>query len=60
MVKTERRRAAPKALAPPDCFGGFGLHPQSGIATLTVLLQGATRYEDTTGATGVLTQGGLR
>ncbi len=45
--------------APPDSFGGFGLHPHSGIATLTVLLQGATRYEDTTGATGVLPQGGL-
>ena len=60
MVKTERRRAAPKALAPPESFGGFGLHPHSGIATLTVLLQGATRHEDTTGATGVLTQGRLR
>lgn len=24
--------------APPDSFGGFGLHPHSGIATLTVLL----------------------
>ena len=59
MVKTERRRAAPTALAPPDSFGGFGLHPHSGIATLTVLLQGATRYEDTTGATGVLPQGRL-
>ena len=45
--------------APPNSFGGFGLHPHSGIATLTVLLQGATRYEDTTGATGVLPQGGL-
>ncbi len=45
--------------APPDSFGGFGLHPHSGIATLTVLLQGATRYEDTTGETGVLPQGGL-
>ena len=45
--------------APPDSFGGFGLHPHSGIATLTVLLQGATQYEDTTGATGVLPEGGL-
>ena len=60
MVKAERRRAAPKALAPPESFGGFGLDPHSGIATLTVLLQGATRHEDTTGATGVLTQGRLR
>ncbi len=45
--------------APPNSFGGFGLHPHSGIATLTVLLQGATRYEDTTGQSGVLPQGGL-
>ena len=41
-------------LTPRIVGGGVGLHPHSGIATLTVLLQGATRYEDTTGATGVL------
>jgi len=32
-------------------FSGFGLHPHSGIATLTYLLEGSIRYEDTTGAT---------
>lgn len=40
-------------------FAGFGLHPHSGIATLTHVLEGAVRYEDTTGATGVLPQGGV-
>ena len=45
--------------APADSFGGFGMHPHSGIATLTVLLHGATRYEDTTGKSGVLPAGGL-
>jgi redox-sensitive bicupin YhaK (pirin superfamily) len=35
-------------------FSGFGLHPHSGIATLTYLLEGSVRYEDTTGATGIL------
>src|ERR1700732_3639479 len=40
-------------------FSGFGLHPHSGIATLTSLLEGSVRYEDTTGATGILPQGGV-
>ena len=40
-------------------FSGFGLHPHSGIATLTWLLEGSVRYEDTTGATGILPQGGV-
>jgi redox-sensitive bicupin YhaK (pirin superfamily) len=40
-------------------FSGFGLHPHSGIATLTCLLEGSVRYEDTTGATGILPQGGV-
>jgi redox-sensitive bicupin YhaK (pirin superfamily) len=40
-------------------FSGFGLHPHSGIATVTYLFEGATRYEDTTGATGVLPEGGV-
>jgi redox-sensitive bicupin YhaK (pirin superfamily) len=38
---------------------GFGLHPHSGIATLTWLMQGSVGYEDTSGATGLLAQGGL-
>ena len=40
-------------------FSGLGLHPHSGIATLTYLFEGAVRYEDTTGATGVLPEGGV-
>jgi redox-sensitive bicupin YhaK (pirin superfamily) len=40
-------------------FSGFGLHPHSGIATLTHLFEGSVRYEDTTGATGVLPEGGV-
>ena len=40
----------------------FGMHPHSGIATLTYLIAGQTAYEDTTGedgARGVLPQGGV-
>jgi len=40
-------------------FSGFGLHPHSGIATLTYLLEGSVRYEDTTGAAGLLPVGGV-
>jgi redox-sensitive bicupin YhaK (pirin superfamily) len=38
---------------------GFGMHPHSGIATLTFLEQGDVRYEDTTGQAGVLPAGGV-
>ncbi len=38
---------------------GFGLHPHSGIATLTYLISGDTGYEDTTGKKGVLPAGGV-
>lgn len=38
---------------------GFGLHPHSGIATLTYLITGDTGYEDTTGKKGVLPAGGV-
>ena len=34
-----------------------GWHPQSGIATVTVVLDGAVRYAETTGAHGVLPAG---
>jgi redox-sensitive bicupin YhaK (pirin superfamily) len=37
----------------------FAMHPHSGIATTTVLLDGAVRYEDTTGAEGVMSAGGV-
>jgi redox-sensitive bicupin YhaK (pirin superfamily) len=37
----------------------FGWHPHSGIATLTVVQEGAIEYEETTGAKGVLGAGGV-
>src|SRR5258705_7990502 len=40
-------------------FNGFGLHPHSGIATLTYVAEGSVRYEDTDGAAGLLPAGGL-
>ncbi|CAN7591439.1 pirin family protein [Pararhizobium sp. LjRoot238] len=40
-------------------LSGFGWHPHSGIATLTYLWQGSTRYEDTTGAAGLLPAAGV-
>jgi redox-sensitive bicupin YhaK (pirin superfamily) len=40
-------------------LSGFGWHPHSGIATLTYLWQGSVRYEDTTGAKGLLPAGGV-
>jgi redox-sensitive bicupin YhaK (pirin superfamily) len=42
--------------APP---GSLGLHPHSGIATLTVITQGAVSYEDTSGKSGILAQGSV-
>ena len=36
-----------------------GWHPHSGIATVTVVLDGAVRYAETTGAIGVLPAGGV-
>ncbi|HWY71939.1 MAG TPA: pirin family protein [Terriglobales bacterium] len=40
-------------------FSGLGLHPHSGIATVTYVAQGSVRYEDTNGATGLLRAGGI-
>jgi redox-sensitive bicupin YhaK (pirin superfamily) len=37
----------------------FGIHPHSGIATLTVVLSGGINYEDTTGKQGQVLAGGL-
>jgi redox-sensitive bicupin YhaK (pirin superfamily) len=34
-------------------FDGFGLHPHSGIATLTYIAEGSVNYEDTNGARGL-------
>jgi len=36
-----------------------GIHPHSGIATLTLPIRGGVVYEDTTGKSGVLEAGGL-
>ena len=36
---------------------GIGMHPHSGIATLTVIKQGEVGYEDSTGKSGVLHSG---
>ena len=40
-------------------FTGVDLHPHSGIATLTYLFEGSSRYEDTSGATGTLSEGSV-
>jgi redox-sensitive bicupin YhaK (pirin superfamily) len=40
-------------------FQGTGLHPHSGIATVTYLFEGSVRYEDSTGSTGVVGAGGV-
>jgi len=40
-------------------FTGFGLHPHSGIATVTYIAEGSVCYEDTNGATGLLPAGGI-
>jgi redox-sensitive bicupin YhaK (pirin superfamily) len=37
----------------------FGWHPHSGIATLTLIHEGATTYEETTGQKGVLSAGSV-
>jgi redox-sensitive bicupin YhaK (pirin superfamily) len=40
-------------------LSGFGLHPHSGIATLTYMAEGSVGYEDTNGAKGVLEAGAV-
>jgi redox-sensitive bicupin YhaK (pirin superfamily) len=48
--------------AQASSFGGFGMHPHSGIATLTCMMQGSASYEDTTGEQGkqgLLPEGGV-
>jgi redox-sensitive bicupin YhaK (pirin superfamily) len=37
----------------------FGMHPHSGIATATWIMEGHVSYEDTTGETGIIPTGGL-
>ncbi|MFP3550918.1 pirin family protein [Paraburkholderia sp. SIMBA_049] len=43
----------------PSSDALFPMHPHSGIATVTVLLSGNLSYEDTTGASGVLSAGSV-
>jgi len=43
----------------PPANSMFGIHPHSGIATLTVVISGALVYEDTTGKSGSVEAGGL-
>src|SRR5260370_481861 len=40
-------------------LSGFGLHPHSGIAHVPRPFEGNVRYEDTTGAAGLLPEGGV-
>src|SRR5882724_1672215 len=40
-------------------FPGLGLHPHSGIATLSYVVEGSVSFADTNGATGLLPAGGL-
>ena len=40
-------------------FPAFGLHPHSGLATLTYIAEGSVSYEDTNGASGILRAGGV-
>jgi redox-sensitive bicupin YhaK (pirin superfamily) len=44
---------------PPSDIPMFGIHPHSGIATLTTVLTGRVAYEDTTGKHGEVPTGGL-
>src|SRR6185369_14925381 len=37
----------------------YGWHPHSGIATVTVMLEGSIQYAETTGQEGVLPAGGV-
>jgi hypothetical protein len=41
----------------PPADSMFGIHPHSGIATLTVVISGALVYEDTTGKSGTVGAG---
>jgi len=42
-----------------DTFPTFGLHPHSGLATLTYVAEGSVSYQDTNGASGILRAGGV-
>lgn len=40
-------------------FPGFGMHPHSGIATLTYIAKGSVSYVDTNGTDGIVEAGGV-
>lgn len=42
-----------------DSFPTFGLHPHSGLATLTYVAEGGIGYEDTNGAVGIVRADGV-
>ena len=46
-------------LKPTAGHKGFGMHPHSGIATLTFTIEGDSIYRDSTGKYGVLQAGGV-
>ena len=43
----------------PKRMPAIGFHPHSGIATLTLLLEGWISYEETSGTTGIIEPGGV-
>jgi redox-sensitive bicupin YhaK (pirin superfamily) len=43
----------------PKHMPAIGLHPHSGIGTLTVLLEGKISYEETSGTRGIIEPGGV-
>jgi redox-sensitive bicupin YhaK (pirin superfamily) len=43
----------------PKHMPAIGFHPHSGIATLTVLLEGRISYEETSGTKGIIEPGGV-
>jgi redox-sensitive bicupin YhaK (pirin superfamily) len=43
----------------PKHMPAIGFHPHSGIATLTVLLEGQISYEETSGTKGIIEPGGV-
>jgi redox-sensitive bicupin YhaK (pirin superfamily) len=43
----------------PQRSPDIGFHPHSGIATITVILEGQISYEETSGTTGVIDPGGV-
>ncbi|MFQ5986155.1 MAG: pirin family protein [Thermoplasmata archaeon] len=45
---------------PKDYVAGFPPHPHRGFQTLTYMMQGRFRHEDSTGSNGTLSSGGLQ